>query len=263
MMQSEALADRGGEHRVEGGESGLLLPVEAGVFLIDKPVGPTSFTMVKRIRRALGIKKVGHAGTLDPFASGLLILCAGRAATRMIPHLMGGDKEYEATLKLGEETDTQDCLGRVISSRPVENITLETVHRVLHGFIGEQLQTPPRFSALKYKGKPLYYYARKGIDVEKAPRAIEIKSLNCLEQKRERITIRVTCSKGTYIRTLGADIGSALGCGAHLTALRRIRSGPFSITDALPGEALADPAQAEQILAANIRTVEQIASLFT
>lgn len=241
---------------------GLHSPVEAGIFLVDKPVGPTSFTMVKHVRRALGIKKVGHAGTLDPFASGLLIICAGRSATRMISELMIGDKEYEATLKLGEETDTQDCEGKVIASRCVGNITPETIEKCLADFRGEQLQKPPAFSALKYKGKPLYYYARKGINIEKPPRAIEIKTLECLSHDSETLSIRVVCSKGTYIRTLAADIGSALGCGAHLTALRRTRSGPFSVTNALDGTDLADKKQAQTVLAAHLHTVEEITALF-
>lgn len=237
--------------------------IEAGVFLVDKPVGPTSFAMVRQVRRALGIKKVGHAGTLDPFASGLLILCAGRPATRMISRFMAGDKEYEATLQLGQETDTQDCEGRVLEERPVPELSMETVASCLAGFVGEQLQEPPSFSALKYKGKPLYYYARKGIEVKKAPRRIEILSLECLGFDTNKLTVRVVCSKGTYIRTLAADIGKALGCGAHLVALRRTRSGPFSVADALPGAALDDKYEAQRVLAEHLLTVAQVTELLS
>lgn len=225
------------------------LDAEAGVFLIDKPVGPTSFRMVQQVRRALGIKKVGHAGTLDPFASGLLILCAGRPATRIIDQLMGGDKTYEATLRLGIETDTQDLEGMVVAEKPVGALDRVQVEECLRGFVGEGMQVPPRYSALKHKGKPLYYYARKGVEVVKPPRPIVIRSLDLLDFGPDWMTIRVFCGKGTYVRTLAADIGTALGCGAHLTALRRLQSGPFSVTNALPGDCLDDRQQARAKLA--------------
>ncbi|MCF6290910.1 MAG: tRNA pseudouridine(55) synthase TruB [Desulfobacterales bacterium] len=236
-------------------------PITAGVFLVDKPVGPTSFAMVRLVRRALGIKKVGHAGTLDPFASGLLVICAGRPATRLISCFMEGDKEYAATMRLGVETDTQDCEGRVVNQRPVPDLTLAAMHRCLAGFIGEQLQEPPCFSALKYKGKPLYYYARKGIEVKKEARRIEIKALDCLGLDKDTLAVRVVCSKGTYIRTLAADIGAALGCGAHLVALRRLRSGPFSVTAALDGAVLDNRIAAQQALARHLLTVDQVTEL--
>ncbi len=236
--------------------------ITAAIFLVDKPVGPTSFAMVRQVRRALGIKKVGHAGTLDPFASGLLVICAGRPATRLISRFMEGDKEYQATMQLGVETDTQDCEGRVVSQRPVPDLTLAAVQRTLARFRGEQLQEPPCFSALKYKGKPLYYYARQGIKVKKEARWIEIKALDCLDLDRDRLTVRVVCSKGTYIRTLAADIGAALGCGAHLVALRRLRSGPFSVTEALDGALLDNRGAAQQELARHLLTVEQVTELF-
>ncbi len=230
---------------------------DAWVFLVDKPVGPTSFRLVQQVRRALGIKKVGHAGTLDPFASGLLILCAGRPATRIIDRLMAGDKEYEATLRLGVETDTQDLEGAVVAERPVPRLERAGVDACLAGFVGEQMQTPPRFSALKHKGKPLYYYARKGVEVVKEPRRIVVHGLRCLAMTPGTITIRVACSKGTYIRTLAADIGAALGCGAHLVALRRLRNGPFSVKDALPGDRLADGQEAGRLLAAHRLSVDE------
>ena len=209
-----------------------------GVFPVCKPEGVSSFRMVQLVRRILDMKKVGHTGTLDPFASGVLILCAGRPATRLIPQLMAGDKEYVATLQLGVITETQDPEGRVVETRPVGNISKGDVAECLERFTGEQMQTPPAYSALKHKGKPLYHYARRGINVVKEPRLIVIKELQCLELDRDAVTLKVVCSKGTYIRTLAADIGEFLGCGAHLRSLQRTRNGFFSLDDTLPGERL-------------------------
>jgi len=214
---------------------------EAGVFLVDKPVGPTSFGMIRQVRKLLGLKKVGHAGTLDPFASGLLIICAGRPATKMIPELMNGDKEYVATLKLGVETTTQDPEGEVISRKDVGTIPGDRVDAIVRSFQGEQEQVPPSFSALKHKGKPLYYYARKGITVTKPPRLITISSIEWLDRQdsvageEATISLRIVCSKGTYIRSLALDIGKSLGCGASLCALRRTRSGNFLVEKSFPG----------------------------
>lgn len=218
---------------------------ESGVFLVDKPVGPTSFQMVHQVRRVLQIKKVGHAGTLDPFASGLLIICAGRPATRMISSLMDGTKEYVATLQLGVETDTQDPEGRVISQRPVPAFVDADIERCLLSFRGEILQIPPQFSALKHKGKPLYYYARKGVAIEKEARRVCVDEIQCLSRAAETMTIRVVCSRGTYIRTLAADIGRFLECGAYLTALRRVRSGVFSVDASIDGALLQHMAKGE------------------
>jgi tRNA pseudouridine55 synthase len=210
----------------------------AGIFPVDKPEGVSSFRMVQLVRRILGIKKVGHTGTLDPFASGVLIVCAGRPATRLIPRLMEGDKEYEATLHLGVTTDTGDPEGRVVERRQLPDLAASDIAECLAQFTGEQMQTPPAYSALKHKGKPLYYYARRGIEVVKEPRCINIKQLQCLDLARETITLKVVCSRGTYIRTLAADIGEFLGCGAHLCCLKRTRNGFFSLDEALPGEKL-------------------------
>jgi len=209
-----------------------------GVFPVCKPEGVSSFRMVQLVRRSLGIKKVGHSGTLDPFASGVLVICAGRPATRLISQLMVGDKEYEATLQLGIITDTQDPEGKIIERRPVPDFSEIVIAECLAKFTGEQMQTPPSYSALKHKGKPLYYYARKGIKVVKEPRLINIKELDCISQDNDTLALRVVCSKGTYIRTLAADIGEFLGCGAHLSKLKRTRNGFFSIGDTLPGEKL-------------------------
>jgi tRNA pseudouridine55 synthase len=239
--------------------AGTATPVpEVGVYLLDKPVGPSSFKMVQLVRRALGIKKVGHAGTLDPFASGLLILCAGRPATKIISSLMAGEKEYEAVLHLGVETDTQDPEGRVIGERPVGELSPEEIEECLARFRGEQLQVPPSFSALKHKGKPLYYYARKGINIVKEPRTVFIRTLEGRRLAGDRLAIRVVCGKGTYIRTLAADIGHDLGCGAHLVALRRLRCGPFSVTNALLGSELLDLEQGLGILLSHHLTVAEV-----
>lgn len=238
----------------------------AGVFLVDKPVGPSSFTMVRHVRKLLGIKKVGHAGTLDPFASGLLIICAGRPATRMISSFMGGDKEYLATLCLGRQTSTLDPEGEVVGEGAVGYLSAGRIESCLASFRGEQLQEPPAYSALKYKGKPLYYYARKGIEVKKEPRRVHIHELERIGTTGDlcgyhpQLQLRVVCSKGTYIRTLAADIGSALGCGAYLTGLRRTRSGPFAIDNAVNGRTLSDPAERETIMNSML-SVEDVGNL--
>ena len=236
----------------------MIKPADGGIFLIDKPAGPTSFGIVQQVRRALHIKKVGHAGTLDPFASGLLIVCAGRAATKTVPLLMKGEKEYEATLKLGIETTTHDPEGDITGVNSVPDITTTEVTACLQSFFGRQMQTPPPHSAVKHHGKPLYYYARRGIKVTKEPRQIEISAIDCLGLCRDELTIRVICSTGTYIRVLAADIGRALGCGAHLKVLRRIRSGPFKVAAGLPGAKLADPDQAHQLLGQYQQTVAEV-----
>ncbi len=234
----------------------------AGVLLIDKPVGPTSFRIVQQVRRALKIKKVGHAGTLDPFASGLLIVCVGRPATRLVSSLMEGEKEYEATLQLGVETDTQDSTGQVIAEKQVGEIDRDRVRDCLAQFTGEQLQTPPQYSALKHKGKPLYYYARKGIKVTKEPRKIQIREIELLSLDPDSMQIRVVCSKGTYIRTLAADIGRSLGCGAHLTGLRRLRSGRFTVEDGLNGSDLSgERQQVLKLLLNNLLPVDTVKTI--
>ena len=232
--------------------------LEAGIFLVDKPVGPSSFRMVQLVRRALSIKKVGHAGTLDPFASGLLVICVGRPATRLISQFMDGNKRYEAVLRLGVETTTQDLEGEVVAQKEVGLFAPEELAHCLAGFVGEQLQTPPQYSALKHMGKPLYHYARKGIIIEKAPRRITIFRLQLLEAGAESLRIMVDCSKGTYIRTLAADIGRVLGCGAHLVALRRLQSGPFIVDNAVDGAVLQDSTVARQALLAKTLTVEEV-----
>ncbi len=240
-----------------GGIGGNNLQTTGGVLLIDKPVGPTSFRIVQLVRRGLGVKKVGHAGTLDPFASGLLIICVGRPATRMISGFMEGDKVYDVTFRLGIETDTQDHTGTVVNESPVPELTGQRVEQTLGSFRGRQLQTPPAYSALKHKGKPLYYYARKGEKVVKEPREIWLRSIDLLALAKGTLRIRVVCSKGTYIRTLAADIGALLGCGAHLLELRRLKSGVYSVKDGLPGEQLeADRNTVEDLLISHMLSIE-------
>lgn len=211
-----------------------------GVFLVDKPAGLTSFAVVRRIRWLLGIKKVGHAGTLDPFATGLLIVCAGRSATRHIERFMSGSKAYRALLQLGVETETQDPEGAVTKTAPVPELDPSTLTACLQRHVGPQMQAPPPYSAAKHEGKPLYAYARKGVTIEKAAKPIEIYRLEWLEYDAatHRLAIAVECSRGTYIRVLAAEIGATLGCGAHLIELRRTASGPFSVDGSLPGAAL-------------------------
>lgn len=249
-------------HAAPAGKRPPLEPaLEAGIFLVDKPVGPSSFRMVHLVRRALSIKKVGHAGTLDPFASGLLIICAGRPATRLISRFMDGSKRYEAVLRLGIETATQDLEGEITAQKEVRLFAREELAQCLAGFVGEQMQTPPQYSALKHLGKPLYHYARRGIVVEKAARPITIFQLALLEAGPDTLRIVVECSKGTYIRTLAADIGRALGCGAHLVALRRLSSGPFTVAEAVDGSLLSEPIAARQALLAKALTVAEVLAM--
>ena len=233
-------------------------PFSAGVVLIDKPTGITSFGIVRKVRRLLGVKKVGHAGTLDPFASGLLIVCAGRGATKHIERFMQGRKKYRAILQLGIETETQDREGRITATAAVPELNRGDIDRCLEEFVGPQLQAPPPFSAAKHKGKPLYHYARKGIMIRKEPKAIEIYTLLCrgYDTTNHLLDCEITCSRGTYIRVLAADIGKKLGCGAHLHALRRTRSGSFAVDKAIAGTMLDADDALEQLLA-GMMTVDQ------
>ena len=202
-----------------------------GVLLLDKPVGWSSNDALIKSKRLLNAKKAGHTGTLDPFATGLLPLCFGEA-TKFSYDLLGADKTYEATVHLGITTDTGDTEGNIINTRPV-NLLEQKIINVVAKFIGPQLQIPHMFSALKIDGKPLYEYARSGITLERDARNIMIHELSILSYKSPFLKLRVTCSKGTYIRVLGEDIGRVLGCGAHLNALRRIKVGNLHIDDAV------------------------------
>jgi len=208
-----------------------------GAILVDKPAGPTSHDVVDAIRRKFGIKKVGHCGTLDPNATGLLIIVLGRG-TKLSERLMGDDKVYEGTVKFGEATDSYDCDGELTASLPVMPMTLDQLNEEAATFIGDILQVPPMVSAIKKNGVPLYKLARKGIEVEREPRLIHVYNFRFTEYAEPFGKCRVACTKGTYIRSLAHDLGQKLGCGAHLTALRRCASGKFDVADALPLEAI-------------------------
>lgn len=195
-----------------------------GLLLVNKPTGMTSFDVVRRVRRWCGTRQVGHCGTLDPAASGLLPVAVG-SVTRLVEYLMDGDKEYVATLHLGVVTDTQDGEGAVIEQHVVEDIPRAAIEAAAEAFRGTIQQVPPMYSALKRDGVPLYKLARAGIDVERSPREIQIDLLEILDVTLPRVTLRVVCSKGTYIRTLCHDLGRQLGCGGHMASLCRSRCG--------------------------------------
>ncbi|OJZ17966.1 MAG: tRNA pseudouridine(55) synthase TruB [Thiobacillus sp. 65-29] len=198
-----------------------------GVLLLDKPVGLTSNTALQKAKRLLNARKAGHTGTLDPFADGLLPLCFGEA-TKFSAYLLDADKGYRAVLQLGITTTTGDPEGDVTATRDV-NASRADIEAVLPRFTGEIEQIPPMHSALKHQGRPLYEYARAGIDIERPPRKVTIRSIELLECAPPRVVLDVRCSAGTYIRTLAQDIGAALGCGAHLTALTRTAAGGFAL----------------------------------
>ncbi|NYT81916.1 tRNA pseudouridine(55) synthase TruB [Alcaligenaceae bacterium] len=210
-----------------------------GVLLLDKPEGLSSNHALQRAKRALDARKAGHTGTLDPFATGLLVCCLGKA-TKISGHMLDADKGYVATLRFGEETDSGDLTGNPVSLAPAgfDGVDQADLERVLLNFKGEIQQVPPMYSALKRDGKPLYEYARQGIELDRPPRAVTIHDIELLSFDRLEAVIAVQCSKGTYIRTLAQDIGRQLGCGAHLKALRRTSVGPFGLDKAVGLEAL-------------------------
>jgi len=216
-----------------------------GVLLLDKPIGWSSNDALIRAKRLLWAKKAGHTGTLDPLATGLLPLCFGEA-TKFSQDLLDADKTYETVVRLGIKTSTADAEGEVLIERPV-SVTPEQLAAVVARFVGEIDQVPPMHSALKKDGKPLYEYARAGQTVERAARRVTIRAINVLatdlEAAEPTITLRVSCSKGTYIRTLGEDIGEALGCGAHLVALRRTQVGNLTLEGAVTLDALETAAE--------------------
>lgn len=204
----------------------------AAILVVDKENGMTSHDVVKMVRRRFSVKKVGHAGTLDPGATGVLVLLLGRA-TKLSGKYSGEDKEYVAVMKLGEKTDTGDMDGEVTLARDV-NVSAEEVEETISSFAGEMEQVPPMVSAKRVNGRRLYKLARKGLEVERKPQKISIKEIEVVKTDIPFVTFRVVCSKGTYIRQLAEDIGEELGCGAHLTELRRTRSGSFSLDEAVP-----------------------------
>ena len=218
-----------------------------GAILVDKPAGPTSHDVVDAIRRKFGIKKVGHCGTLDPNATGLLIIVLGRG-TKLSERLMGDDKVYEGMIKFGESTDSYDSDGEISGSMPVMPMTLEELNEEASKFIGDQMQVPPMVSAIKKNGVPLYKLARKGVEVEREPRLVHIYNFRFTDYTEPLGQFRVACTKGTYVRSIAHDLGQKLGCGAHLTTLRRSVSGKFDVADALTLDAILQlsPAQLEK-----------------
>lgn len=204
-----------------------------GALLIDKPSGPTSHDVVDAIRRRFGIKKVGHCGTLDPNATGLLIIVLGRG-TKLSEKLMGDDKVYEGTMKFGESTDSYDSDGELTGSLPVPPMTLDQLNEEAATFIGDQMQVPPMVSAIKKGGVPLYKLARQGVEVEREPRLVHIYNFRFTNYSEPVGIFKLACTKGTYVRSVAHDLGQKLGCGAHLATLRRSVSGKFDVADAKP-----------------------------
>ncbi len=204
-----------------------------GILLIDKPIGPTSHDIVARLRHYCRIPKVGHGGTLDPMASGLMILLLGKA-TKLSDRFLGSDKTYEGTMHLGIATDSQDAMGEVLRTADASGVTEDDVLQQMQSRLGDSMQMPPMVSALKVNGVPLYKRARQGIEVERKARLIHLYRFDLLSFAPPCADFSVACTKGTYVRTLCADIGDALGCGAHLSRLRRTRCGALSIDQAVP-----------------------------
>ena len=208
-----------------------------GLIIINKPPGITSYTVVKRVKKILKIRKAGHTGTLDPFAQGILVVCLNEG-TKLATFLVKEDKEYQAILRLGIATDTQDITGRIIKDSSPVHISDAQIVRAFKSFQGKIMQVPPMYSALKYNGVPLYKLARKGKEIERAFREVEIKELSIVKIDLPWVFFRVVCSKGTYIRTLANDLGKSLGCGACLEMLNRTRSGSFQLEDSVTLENL-------------------------
>ncbi|HEY6239732.1 MAG TPA: tRNA pseudouridine(55) synthase TruB [Burkholderiales bacterium] len=208
----------------------------SGVLLLDKPAGPSSNAVLQRAKHLLGATRAGHTGTLDPLASGLLVIGLGEA-TKFADALLGADKAYRARVKLGERTETADAEGAVLERSEV-TVTREDLLATLDRFRGEIEQLPPRHAAIKYRGRPLYAYARRGEDVPRSPRRISIRRIEVEQFEGDTVHLFVECSKGTYIRALAEDLGTALGCGAHLAGLERTAVGPFRLGQSVTLDAL-------------------------
>jgi tRNA pseudouridine55 synthase len=215
-----------------------------GALLIDKPAGPTSHDVVDAIRDQFRIKKVGHCGTLDPNATGLLIIVLGRG-TKLSEKLMSSDKVYEGSIKFGEATDSYDVKGELLSSLPVPPTTLDELNALAATFVGDLMQTPPMVSAVKKDGVPLYKLARKGVEVERQARLIHIYNFKFSDYQEPIARFRVACTKGTYVRSLAHELGQKLGCGAHLATLRRTVSGKFDVANAIEFEQVLGLSQSE------------------
>jgi len=209
----------------------------SGIIILDKPLNISSNHAVQRIKRLFGAKKVGHTGSLDPLASGVLPICLGHA-TKVSQYLLASDKSYQFTMQLGQTTTTGDVEGDVVLERPVPAVDQESLSALLESFCGTIQQIPPMYSALKHKGQRLYKLARAGQVVERPAREVVIKSLSLISQTIDSLTLEVCCTKGTYVRTLAEDLGEKMGCGAHVTFLRRIKTGPFELNSSLTLEQL-------------------------
>lgn len=207
---------------------------EGAAFLIDKPEGVTSFDVVEAVRAGTGVSKVGHAGTLDPMATGLLIVLVARPATRLQEAFMAFPKGYEGTMRLGERTPSHDAETEVVESTDPSHLSLEEIATARDEFVGEIQQVPPMYSAVKVDGEPLYKKARRGETVDRPPRQVRVDSFALLDWTPPDLSFAVDCSKGTYVRSLARDLGDAVEVGAHLTALRRTEVGPYSVADAWP-----------------------------
>ncbi|HUW08604.1 MAG TPA: tRNA pseudouridine(55) synthase TruB [Anaerolineae bacterium] len=218
-------------------------PSPAGILNIDKPQGWTSHDVVAKARRLTGQRRIGHAGTLDPLATGVLLLCVGQA-TRLVQYLMPGQKRYRTTVRMGIVTDTYDSTGVVISQTDRIDISRPQIEAVLPDFTGEIEQVPPMFSALKRDGQPLYKLARRGETVEREARSVRIESLSIFGWTSPDLTLDILCTSGTYVRSLAHDLGLRLGCGGHVTALTRLASGRFLLAEAVSLETLAAAAEA-------------------
>jgi len=210
----------------------MIAAPRSGVLVMDKPAGVTSFDVVGRVRAHLGVRRVGHAGTLDPDATGVLPVLVGEA-TKLMPYIAEHDKEYRVVMRFGVRTDTQDMSGRVLSETAVPSLTFDAVVSAARAFVGRIRQTPPMYSALHHEGRRLYELARQGVEVERQAREVTVYSIDVEELRGDGATLRVVCGKGTYVRTLVADLGDALGVGAAVERLSRIRVGPFSLPDAV------------------------------
>jgi tRNA pseudouridine55 synthase len=208
-----------------------------GAILIDKPAGPTSHDVVDAIRRQFNLKKVGHCGTLDPNATGLLIIVVGRG-TKLSEKLMADDKVYEGTVKFGEATSSYDADGELVASLPVPPLTLEQLNESAAEFVGDQMQMPPMVSAVKKDGVPLYKLARRGVEVAREPRLIHIYRLRFNSYQEPIGQFEIACTKGTYVRSIAHELGQKVGCGAHLATLRRLWSGKFDVANATQFESL-------------------------
>lgn len=237
------------------------LPGEGGVLPVDKPSGPTSHDIVARARRALDIRKIGHTGTLDPFASGLLLLCVG-SATRLAEYLTALDKTYRATVRLGSSTDTGDPEGKVVEeSDGWHGLDAADVEKALRTFRGRVRQVPSRYSAKKVAGERAYRRARRGETVELAAVEVEVHELDLVGFDLPDIEIRIRCSSGTYVRALGRDLGEHLGTVAHIAALRRTHAGTFPVEDAVSPDALEDPGAVERAWMSPARAVAHLSSV--